>query len=53
VSQCFIQGIDEGTIRSWLGHSDSRILEIYRHLAAADSKRLMDKLDFSGRASDT
>ena len=52
VSQCFVQGVDEGTIRSWLGHSDSRILELYRHLAEKDSQRLMQKLDFSGKAKD-
>jgi hypothetical protein len=52
VSQCFVQGVDEGTIRSWLGHSDSRILELYRHLAEKDSQRLMQKLDFTGKAND-
>ena len=50
VSQCFIKGVNEGTIRSWLGHSDSRILELYRHLAEKDSQRLMQKLNFTGKA---
>lgn len=53
VSQCFLKGVSEGTIRSWLGHSDSKILEMYRHLAAADSKRLMEKLEFTGEAEET
>jgi integrase len=53
VSQCFLKGINEGTIRSWVGHRDSKIVELYRHLAVADSKRLMEQLEFTGEGSES
>ena len=45
VSQAFIQGAIEGEIRDWVGHKDSRIVELYRHLGAEESRRKMQRLD--------
>ena len=45
VSQAFIGGATEGAIREWVGHSDSRVVERYRHLATADSIRKMEQLN--------
>jgi len=40
VSQCFIGGASEGEIREWVGHSSSRIVERYRHLADDVAQRV-------------
>lgn len=45
-SQAFLSGASEGEIRDWLGHSDSRITELYRHLRNEDAQRKMRKIDF-------
>jgi integrase len=44
VSESFRRGIDEGTIRDWIGHRDSKIIERYRHLAKSDSWAKMQTL---------
>jgi site-specific recombinase XerD len=46
VSQAFLGGASEGEIREWVGHTDSRIIERYRHLAQDDAKRKMNGLTF-------
>jgi integrase len=48
VSQAFLGGASEGEIRQWVGHTDSRIIERYRHLSDQDSKRKMDRINFTG-----
>ncbi|MCU1276414.1 MAG: hypothetical protein JWO48_3845 [Bryobacterales bacterium] len=46
VSQAFLDGASEGEIREWVGHTNSRIVERYRHLHIQDAKRKMDRIDF-------
>lgn len=48
-SQCFLGGASEGEIREWLGHRDSKIVELYRHLRDEDAQRKMEQMDFLGR----
>jgi integrase len=48
VSQAFLGGASEGEIREWVGHTDSRIVERYRHLTSDDAKRKMNRLAFFG-----
>ena len=50
VSQSFLDGAGEGEIRTWVGHTNSRIVERYRHLSNEDARRKMDKIDFLGDA---
>jgi integrase len=50
VSQAFLDGASEGEIREWVGHTNSRIVERYRHLRNEDARRKMDKIDFLGEA---
>ncbi len=38
-SQCFLGGTSEGEVREWLGHRDSKIVEMYRHLRNDDARR--------------
>ena len=54
VSQAFLGGANEGEVKDWVGHRDSRIVEHYRHLAESDSQRKMEALDLMGdrRAAD-
>jgi len=48
VSQAFLGGASEGEVKEWVGHRDSRMVELYRHLREADSKRKMQQIDFLG-----
>ncbi len=48
-SQSFLGGASEGEIREWLGHSDSKMVEHYRHLRSEDAQRKMARIDFLGR----
>ena len=45
-SQCFLGGASEGEIREWLGHRDSNMVELYRHLRNEDAQRKMEQLRF-------
>ncbi len=45
VSRAFICGASEGDIREWVGHSSSRIVEMYRHLRPEESLRKLESLD--------
>ena len=46
VSQAYLGGASEGEIREWVGHSNSRIVERYRHLRSDEARRKMDAIDF-------
>jgi hypothetical protein len=48
VSQAFLDGASEGEIREWVGHTNSRIVERYRHLRNEDAQRKMRQIDFFG-----
>jgi integrase len=50
VSQAILDGASEGEIREWVGHTNSRIVERYRHLRNEDARRKIDKIDFLGGA---
>jgi integrase len=45
-SQCFLGGASEGEIREWMGHRDSKIVELYRHLRREDATRKMRQIAF-------
>ncbi len=45
-SQCFLGGASEGEIREWLGHRDSQVVEIYRHLRPEEARRKMGQITF-------
>lgn len=51
-SQCFLGGASEGEIREWMGHRDSKIVELYRHLRREDAVRKMREIDFLGGEKD-
>lgn len=48
VSQALLRGVSEGELRDWIGHRDTRLIELYRHLAAHESRRRMEQLDLLG-----
>jgi integrase len=52
VSEAFLGGASEGEVREWVGHTESRIVERYRHLRNEDARRKMDGIDFLGDAKD-
>ena len=52
VSQAFLDGASEGEIREWVGHTNSRIVERYRHLRNEDARLKMDKINFLGMGSE-
>jgi hypothetical protein len=39
VSQAFLDDASEGEIREWVGHTNSRIVERYRHLRSDDAAK--------------
>ncbi len=41
VSECFEAGIPECHIKDWVGHSDSKIVELYRHIRSESAKANM------------
>jgi integrase len=45
-SQCFLGGASEGEIREWMGHRDSKVVELYRHLRREDATRKMGRIAF-------
>jgi integrase len=53
VSQAFLGGASEGEIREWVGHTDSRIVERYRHLRDEEAQRKMARIDFLGDAKES
>jgi len=47
-STCFRSGIAEADIKLWLGHSDSKMVAHYRHLADGEHQRAIDKIKTVG-----
>lgn len=47
VSEAFRCGAAESDIMSWVGHRDSKIVAIYRHLRSEESQRKMGQIDFT------
>lgn len=45
ISQALLSGTPEAVVRQWVGHVDPEILKHYTHVANADSKRFMERLD--------
>jgi integrase len=50
-SQAFSGGASEAEIKDWLGHEDSKMVALYRHLRPDESQRRMERLDFVGEGS--
>jgi len=48
VSEAFRHGATDAELLAWMGHSDSKILALYRHLRPEDGQRRMDTIDFLG-----
>ncbi len=51
VSEAFRQNVTEAQIMEWVGHKDSEMVKLYRHLRADDGHRHMQRLNF-GTAPD-
>jgi len=47
-SEAFRNGATEAQLVAWLGHRDSQLLQIYRHLRPEDGHRQMQRVDFLG-----
>jgi integrase len=43
-SHCFRCGILEADIKLWLGHTDSKMVSHYRHLAKGEHRKAMEKV---------
>ncbi|MCC7422446.1 MAG: site-specific integrase [Planctomycetaceae bacterium] len=48
VSQSLLNGASEGEIRDWIGHADTGLIDLYRHLTADESRRRMRHLNLLG-----
>lgn len=48
VSQALLNGVSEGEIRDWIGHANTELIDLYRHLAADESRRRMQHLNLLG-----
>jgi integrase len=48
VSEAYRNGATDAELMEWLGHRDSQLLRIYRHLRPEDGHRKMQKIDFLG-----
>lgn len=46
VSEAFRQNVIEAQIMEWVGHKDSEMVKLYRHLRADDGHRHMQRLNF-------
>ena len=46
VSEAFAAGVPECDIRDWVGHSDSKIVELYRHLRSETAKANVQLINF-------
>ena len=46
VSESFASGIPESNIRLWVGHSDSKVIALYRHIRDEIAKQNIRKIDF-------
>ncbi len=45
ISRAVINGVPEAVIRQWVGHVDPRVLQLYTHIADAQSQQAMALLD--------
>lgn len=48
-SQAYRSGARDAELLEWLGHRDSKVMQLYRHLHREDSHRRMEQIDFLGR----
>lgn len=44
ISRAVINGVPEAVIRQWVGHVDPRVLQLYTHIADAQSQQAMARL---------
>ncbi len=49
-SRCANDGVPERVVMSWLGHSSSKVTNIYYHLSDREGQRQIKKVDFTGGA---
>ncbi len=47
-SEAYRNGAKDAELLEWLGHRDSEIMKIYRHLRREDSHRRMEQINFLG-----
>lgn len=52
VSEAYRNGATEPELLEWVGHRDSKILKLYRHLRPEDGHRRMNGINFLGRDDD-
>jgi integrase len=48
VSEAYRNGASDAQLVEWLGHRDSQLLRVYRHLRPEDGHRQMQQIDFLG-----
>ena len=46
VSECFAAGVPESDIQLWVGHADSKVVALYRHIRDEIAKENIRKIDF-------
>jgi integrase len=47
-SEAYRNGAKDAELLEWLGHRDSEIMKLYRHLRREDSHRRMEQISFLG-----
>ena len=47
-SEAYRNGAKDAELLEWLGHRDSEIMKLYRHLRREDSRRRMEQINFLG-----
>jgi len=47
-SEAYRNGAKDAELLEWLGHRDSEIMKLYRHLRSEDSQRRMEQINFLG-----
>jgi integrase len=47
-SEAYRNGAKDAELLEWLGHRDSEIMKLYRHLRREDSHRRMEQINFLG-----
>ncbi len=48
LSRAFAEGATEAENKTWVGHRDSRVVELYRHLSDHDSRQRLARLQLLG-----
>lgn len=51
VSRAFMEGATEAEIKQWVGHRDSRVIELYRHMSDDESRQRLVRLNLLGRSA--